>query len=94
MYADTPGSSFGVYYTIMNALMFVAQMPVPGGSHLLQPAKVNLFAAGFGGVLGAVLLVAWIRFCPRLKIKRFSFWFWAGLAVCAIIGPIVGGWFQ
>jgi hypothetical protein len=78
----------------MDLLMFVAQMPVSDGSHLLQPPKGNLFASGFGALLGLVLLVAWIRFCPRLKIKRRSIWFWAGLAVCAILGPILGGLFQ
>jgi len=58
---------------------------------LLQPVKPNLFLHGGSLVVGVALVVVWIVYSPRIRVKRFSTWFWLGLALCAIIGPALGG---
>jgi hypothetical protein len=58
---------------------------------LLEPAKPNLFLHNGSLVVGVALVVVWIIYSPRIRVKRFSTWFWLGMALCAIIGPALGG---
>jgi hypothetical protein len=65
---------------------------VQSGSRLLTPpeAKTNDVAFGVGAVVGMTLLVLWVVHAPRLRVKRFSTVFWVGLALCALLGPLLG----
>ena len=72
----------------MNVLM-AAQLLDDRG--LLEPVKPNLLIYNGSLVLGVALVAVWIMYSPRIRVKRFSTWFWLGLALCAIIGPALGG---
>ncbi len=62
--------------------------------HLLQQPPPNLFFHNISLLCGLVLLIAWVVYSSRLKVKRFSMVFWLGLAFSALAGPFLGGLFQ
>jgi hypothetical protein len=68
----------------------------PFQSHLLEPArpKANLVIVGTGAIFGMILVVAWVVYSPRIRVKRFSLLFWLGLAACSIVGPFFSGLFR
>jgi len=72
----------------------VAEIPIDGPSRLLAPPKANPLCLTLAGIIGLVLVIAWVIYSPRVRIKRFGLWFWCGLAVSSIVGPIFAGWLR
>ncbi len=64
--------------------------PTPPRTRLLEPPHRDLTAQNVVVVLGLMLLIAWVRFAPRFKVRRWGTWFWLGLAFSALAGPLLG----
>ena len=74
-------------------MMRLTLLQTPGqGSWPTDPpeARSTDVAFGVGGMVGVALVALWVMQAPRLGVKRFGTAFWLGLAMCAIIGPLLG----